>query len=235
MSQFKVYTDANGTVNSTIIPIGEHGVVVVDTQATVAGGKEVLEQLDGELLFLFNTHEHHDHIGGNSLFGCRIISSTATREAMLENDISEGLPNCHFNHQLHMHIGGEDIRLQHFGGHCPGASVMYMPRKKMLLTGDLVFNGRAPWMGQADFPVWIAALRELATWDVETVVPGHGPVGGRELLQQQQTMLESFVADIQEWRAAGGNEDQLVELAAAKYAVKRDWYNMLRLAFKRVP
>lgn len=90
-------------------------------------------------------------------------------------------------------------------------------------------------MGQADFPVWIAALRELATWDVETVVPGHGPVGGRELLQQQQTMLESFVADIQDWRAASENEDQLVELAAAKYAVKPDWHNMLRLAFKRVP
>lgn len=235
MSQFKVYSDADGTVNSTIISIGEHGVVVVDTQASEAGGREVLQRINGELLFLFNTHEHHDHIGGNVLFGCRIISSTAAREAMLENNVAVGLPNCHFNQQLHLHLAGEDIRLQHFGGHCPGASVMYMPRRKMLLTGDLVFNGRAPWMGQADFPAWIAALSELATWDVETVVPGHGPVGGKELLLHQQAMLESFVADVQEWKVLGKLEAELVELAAAKYAVKPDWYSMLRLALQRVP
>lgn len=235
MSKFKVYSDASATVNSTLISVGDQGVIVVDTQASKEGGHEVLNQLEGQLLFVFNTHEHHDHTGGNSVFGCRIISSTAAREAMTAASMTTGLPNCHFNEQLHVHIGGEEIRLQHFAGHCPGASVMYLPQRRLLLTGDLIFNGRAPWMGQADFATWIAALAELATWDVEIVVPGHGPVGGKELLQEQQTMLENFVADVQGWQQAAKTEAQMLELAAARYDVKPNWHDMLRMAFKRVP
>lgn len=235
MSKFEVYSDANGTVNSTLISIGDQGVIVVDTQASEDGGREVLNQLEGQLLFVFNTHEHFDHVGGNSVFGCRIISSTAAREAMVASDMGNGLPNCHFNHQLHLHIGGEDVRLQQFGGHSPGASIMYLPQRRILLTGDLIFNGRAPWMGQADFPTWITALTELSTWDVETVVPGHGPVGGKELLLEQRAMLEDFVADVQGWRQAAKTEAEMIELAAERYGVKPNWHDMLRMAFKRVP
>ncbi len=234
MSQFKVYSDPGGTVNSTLIEVGDQGVIIVDTQASEEGGREVLTQAAGrELLFVFNTHEHFDHTGGNSVFGCRIVSSTAARDAMLQSAMTSGLPNCHFNQQLHMHIAGEEVRLQHFGGHSPGSAVMYMPRRRLLLTGDLVFNGRAPWMGQADFPTWIAALTELSTWEVDTVVPGHGPVGGKELLLEQRSTLESFVADVQVWQRAGKTEEEILQLVAEKYAVKPDWYNMLRLAIKQ--
>mgnify|MGYP000885556535 FL=1 len=235
MSRFKVYSDASGTVNSTLISIGDQAVIVVDTQASEEGGRLVLNQVEGQLLFVFNTHEHHDHIGGNPLFDCRIISSTAAQEAMVADNVSAGLPNCHFDEQLHMHTGGEEIRLQHFGGHCPGASVMYLPQRRLLLTGNMIFNGRAPWMGQADFPTWIAALAELSTWDVETVVPGHGPVGGKELLREQQTMLQNFVADVQGWQHAAKTEAEMIALAAERYGVKPNWYDMLRMAFKCVP
>lgn len=235
MPQFKVYSDANGTVNSTLISLPEQGIIVVDTQASLEGGREVLRQAEGQVLFVFNTHEHFDHVSGNAAIGGRIISSTPAREAMLANDMNEGLPNCHFNEQLHLHVGGEIIRMQRFGGHCPGAAIMYLPQRRLLLTGDLIFNGRVPWMGQADYPTWIAALNELSTWEVDTVIPGHGPLGGKELLTQQRELLESFVTDVQSWQAGGTNEETMLELAATKYNVKPDWYNMLRLAFKRVP
>ncbi len=224
-----------GTVNSTLISVGEQGVIVIDTQAGEDGGREVLQQIAGrEVLFVFNTHEHSDHTGGNGLFGCRIISSTAARTAMLQSGMTKGLPNCHFTQRLHMHILGEEVHMQHVGGHSPGSAIMYLPERRLLLAGDLVFNGRVPWMGQADFSRWIATLTELSTWDVEIVVPGHGPVGGKEILVEQRKMLERYVADVQAWRQADRSEEEMVQLAAVSYDVKPAWHNMLRLAIKQV-
>lgn len=235
MARFKVYSGASGTVNSTLIEVGEQGLILVDTQASEEEGRQVLNQIgDRQLQFVFNTHEHFDHLGGNALFRCRIISSTAARDAMLQAGMTKGLPNCYFGQQLRLHICGEEVRLQLFGGHSPGSAVMYLPKRRLLLVGDLVFNGRAPWMGQADFPTWIAALTELSTWDVDTVIPGHGPVGGKEILLDQRQFLENFVADVQEWKRAGKGEEEMMQLAANKYAVKAGWHNMLRIAFKRV-
>ncbi len=235
MPKFKVYSDPEGTVNSTLLSIDDRSTIVIDTQANEAQGRALLAQVQGRVLFVFNTHEHGDHIAGNRLFAGPIISSLQAKEAMLAEGMADGLPNCCFSEQLRLQIAGEEIRMQHFGGHCPGLAIMYLPQSGLLFTGDLVFNGRAPWMGHADFSRWIAVLEELATWDVQTVVPGHGCLGGKELLLHQQETLENFVADVQSWRNTGKGEAEMVELAAAKYAVKPAWYDMLRLAFRRVP
>ena len=53
--------------------------------------------------------------------------------------------------------------------------MVYVPKLRMLFAGDLVFRGRAPFVGQADSGHWITALDELLAFPIDLVVPGHGP------------------------------------------------------------
>jgi len=132
---------------------------------------------------------------------------------------------------MSIHLG-ERIDLRLFGGHCPGASVIYFPERKLLFTGDLVFNGRMPYMGQADFATWTSALSELSTWDVEQVVPGHGPVGGKNILDIQREWLEQFVADVNALNLIGEDEDGIYQRLLQKHQVPNRWQEMLRRAIQ---
>ncbi len=232
--QITVYSGAQGVVNSTIVPLLNEKLLIVDTLASEADAEELRLKAEalGEVTCVINTHEHGDHLAGNKLFACPIISSAPAREAMVrmaESGVPVRLPDVDFSDRMSMYLG-ERIELRLFGGHCPGATVVHFPERKLLFTGDLVFNGRMPYMGQADFDTWIAALKELATWDVVQVVPGHGPVGGKEILDSQRQWLEQFMAEVRALRLIGGSAEEIFERLLPKYEVPDRWHDMLRRA-----
>jgi cyclase len=86
------------------------------------------------------------------------------------------LPTETFDRDRTLEIGGVEIRVIHFGGHTPGSAVVWLPEAQTLWTGDLLFVGRYPFIGDADVPDLLAALRRLTCFDVEVIVPGHGPL-----------------------------------------------------------
>lgn len=230
MQEMWVDTGELGMVNATALPLGNGKLVVVDTGGTPGDGevfaRRVSEQ--GEVAFVFCTHEHGDHLQGNRFFQCPIISSVPARQEIAKM-LDAGVPNVAFSERLELNLG-EPLVMQLMGGHCPGVSVLYLPERKLLFTGDLIFNGRMPWMGQADFRLWIDNLDQLLSWDVETVVPGHGPVGGRELLAAQKQFLVSFLEDVRQAAASGQSEEQTLQLLGAKHAVREQWQPMLQRA-----
>lgn len=59
--------------------------------------------------------------------------------------------------------------------HTPEDVVVWLPQRKVLFAGDLVFRGRIPFVGQADSARWVEALDTLLSFDANVVVPGHGP------------------------------------------------------------
>lgn len=221
------------TVNSSIVTFDTGEVIVIDSSVTEEQGLQVKEEAEkrGTIAYLINTHEHGDHLAGNKFFTCPKISSALARESILRmaNLDPATVPTMTFTDKMTLYIG-EPIELVHMGGHCPGVAVIYFPERKLLFTGDLVFNGRMPYMGVADFPVWIAALQELETWDVDQVVPGHGPVGGKEVLTQQRLWLESFRKQVKEWAAQGLSTEQMFTEALSKYAPPERWHTMIARA-----
>lgn len=89
-------------------------------------------------------------------------------------------------------LGGTEFRIVHAGpAHTPEDLVVYLPRRKLLLAGDLVFRARIPFVGQADSGAWIKALDKLLAFDTDLIVPGHGPVSrdAREDLQLTRDYL----------------------------------------------
>lgn len=177
------------------------------------------------MLYVVNTHEHADHLAGNDLFSCPIISSTKAREGMLKSSVP-ALPTLAFTHELELFLS-EPVLFKHFGGHSPGSSVVYFPQRRLLFTGDLVFAGRVPFMGQAEFRCWLAALTELEGWDVDTVVPGHGPQGGKELLVGQRQWLEKYVQDVLSWTSQGLSAQGMLNRVLSQYDVVERWYPMI--------
>jgi len=89
------------------------------------------------------THADPDHIGGNKLFDCPILSQKLTRERMAKRPDREQ-PTETFESEQVVEIGGVRFELMHKGGHKVDASVVWLPEQKVLFPGDLVFEGRFP-------------------------------------------------------------------------------------------
>lgn len=221
-------------VNSSVVATDE-GVLVIDTSVNEETARKLHEEAFrlGEVLYVINTHEHGDHLAGNHLFSCPIISSATARERMAQNTGSGSLPALAFSQQLDLHLG-EPVVLKHFGGHCPGEAAVYFPERKLLFTGDLVFAGRMPYMGQADFKQWMGALSQLESWEVKTVVPGHGPQGGIELLTRQRQWLEDFVEQVLNWEQEGVQPAGMFERVLEMHQVPERWHPMVKKAIELV-
>ncbi|MGH7075154.1 MAG: MBL fold metallo-hydrolase [Stellaceae bacterium] len=155
---------------------------------------------------LVNTHSNPDHTNGNQLVpGAQIISTTACRDEMTEQSKHRGLPftgealaffneimgadrfdrggieptlpTRTFTGETTLAVGAKEIQLHQFGpAHTRGDLVVYVPQDRVAYAGDILFIEGHPiiWAGPVDN--WIEACDRMLGWDLETVVPGHGPI-----------------------------------------------------------
>jgi cyclase len=82
------------------------------------------------------------------------------------------------------------IQVEHVGGHSPGSSVVWLPEQRVLLSGDLLFVGRYPFIGDADIPALVSALRRIPRFGAQAIVPGHGPVCGDAAVQEMLRYIQ---------------------------------------------
>ncbi|MFN2635292.1 MAG: MBL fold metallo-hydrolase, partial [Thermoanaerobaculia bacterium] len=169
-------------------------VVVVDSGNDAATARAVLgkiaETAGKPVKFVVVTHAHGDHAAGAPVFaaaGAQIVchENSAASIAFL---LSGGKPGSSLG------VLGVSDRLVYFGGsrraavyflgpgHTNGDLIVLLPEEKILFSGDLVVNGRLPYLQSADSDPhgWEQILTRLATLDVEKIVPGHGKVGTRQ-------------------------------------------------------
>lgn len=144
--------------------------------------------LQPEVLFL--THSHWDHIGDaaklKSLFplSIRIHPLDAPNLVKPGEDglplffpITGTKPDEFLQEGETQTIGTLTIEILHVPGHSPGGICLYLPKEKLLFSGDTLFEGT---MGRCDFPssdlkAMFASLKKLYTLPPETqVFPGHG-------------------------------------------------------------
>ena len=167
--------------------------------------------------FVFDTHYHGDHSFGNGVYvsiGAVGIGHTlCIRDQRQKNPIGwllqhrspsarqralvEGTELKHatvaFERKLVLDDGRQRVELLHFGhGHTPGDAVAYLPKQKIVFTGDLCVNGPYNYMGDADTESWIRVLEHVQQLDIDTVAPGHGPPAGKELLELQKRYIQEL-------------------------------------------
>lgn len=186
--------------------VTDEGVLVVDALGSPALAEELLAVIKGitdkPVRHVVVTHYHADHIYGLQRFkaaGARIVAGTQGREYLasdtarlrLQASREELAPWIDEATQLVpadrwldgptvIELGGERLRVQPVGpAHTPEDLVVLHERTGVLFTGDLVFQGRIPFVGQADSSSWIRSLDQLLALEPRLLVPGHGAISSQ--------------------------------------------------------
>ncbi|MDZ4278072.1 MAG: MBL fold metallo-hydrolase, partial [Dehalococcoidia bacterium] len=89
-------------------------------------------------------------------------------------------------------LGGRAVRLLHFGtAHTIGDALVLLPDERLLFAGDVAFHYVTPLAFEGHVGGWLKVCDEIAALDVDTIVPGHGPVGGKAELREMRGYLDS--------------------------------------------
>jgi cyclase len=219
--------------NSGLV-VGDDALLVVDTRLTPELGRNLRDYVRGEYgqrvgrLLVVNTHFHGDHWFGNQAFqDATIFSSTWTRQKLASEwaaqvdlfasirphqaaefgAVQPALPNIGVRGEVEIELGGAMAKLVPMGpAHTPGDVVVLAEQDTVAYCGDIVFNSHWPVLWDADVAGWRAALQELLGRDLRVVIPGHGPAGGPELLEQMLRCLDFLEvlaeADESTWESA---------------------------------
>ena len=103
------------------------------------------------------------------------------------------LPDQVFEERYIGELDGLRFEVIHMGGHTPDLSIVWLPEKRVLFASDLIFQGRYPYIFDADIPAWIEALRQLLEFEAEVIIPGHGVrCGEADILTLQEYLRQSW-------------------------------------------
>ncbi|GAA3378197.1 MBL fold metallo-hydrolase [Streptomyces sannanensis] len=177
-----------------------------------------------------NTHHHGDHTYGNSVFTphATVIGHDACRSEVFDagrqlhmvwpqtdfGAIRITAPTLTFSDRITVHVGETEVRLVHPGvAHTRGDSVVWLPQRRIVFTGDLIFNGGTPFVFMGSLRGSLRALDVLRELGAETVVPGHGPVTDASVFDATERYLR-YVAEV----AEAGHAKGLTPLEAAQSA-----------------
>ena len=207
--------------------VGEDGIVIVDDQFAPLADKiqAALKNLgitDKPVRFVINTHYHGDHTGGNAPFataGSTVIAQDNVRKR-LESGSQSGiggsanrtvppaskaaLPIITFEHDVTVHLNGEDIRALHFpAGHTDGDAIIFFPKNNVVHMGDDFVRYGFPFIDVASggsVQGMIAAMEKVSAQlppDVK-VIPGHGALSNLDDVRAFVTMLKETSAVVQQ-------------------------------------
>lgn len=186
-------TDDFGLVDCNgLVYVSNGEALVIDTPCNVAQTEALIEKIESELKSTVTGvvigHRHADSMGGLQAFASRKIpsySSISTQQKARDEKLP--LPVAGFDSQLEVRVGDKLVRCGYFGpGHTEDNTVTYLVEEKVLF-GDCLIKAQGAsegYLGDAKPEQWSATVEKVrkAYPDVEVVVPGHGAVGDRSLL-----------------------------------------------------
>ncbi|MHA6622983.1 MBL fold metallo-hydrolase [Pseudonocardia sp. DLS-67] len=213
-----VQPDGSWMINNTGFLVGSNGVVAVDSTATERRTRAFVDSVAalgrGPIHTLVNTHSHPDHVAGNGWFpGATIVAHEGTRaelvagprprlegifEPMDGGDLPPAPPFLTYTEGVTLWVDDLRCEVRHVGtpAHTTNDSILWVPERSVLYAGDLLFQGGTPFLLSGSVAGAIAVLETvIAPLGARTIVPGHGPVCGPELIGPTVQYLR-FVQDV---------------------------------------
>ena len=120
------------------------------------------------------------------------------------NAVKPTPPTMTLTQTMTLHRGSREIRILFLGrGHTAGDVVVYLPKERIVATGDLLINGTS-YMGDAFFTDWVATIEAMKKLDIGTVLPGHGAAfTDLAKLDHWQAYVRDFWEQAQKFHKAG--------------------------------
>ena len=115
-----------------------------------------------------------------------------------------------FTGNLELRVGGHTFHLIHTPGHTPGQVAVYVPRERVVFTGDTVFSQCQTWLMTSNVTEWLESLNVIGDMDVDQVIPGHGPVTTKSYLSTQRSVLLDWVSAVADALAKGWSKEETV-------------------------
>jgi cyclase len=247
------YIQPDGTwwINNTGFLVGTSRVAAVDACATEARTRGLLAAIGATagsrpVRTLVNTHHHGDHTHGNYLFGdATIIAHERCRAEILAEgppgtsklvtsgtwtdvewgEIETAPPFLTYTDRVNLYVDELKCEVIHVGtpAHSTNDSIVWIPERRVLFAGDLLFNGGTPFLLAGSVTGALVAVPALRDLGAETIVPGHGPVCGPQVIDDVLAYL-NFVLDLARAGMAAGVRPLEAALSAdlGRFAVLTD-------------
>ena len=215
------------------IIVGSRATLIIDTGFGMDNARAVLQRArrlsDGRPIYLTHTHCHPEHgFGANVIAGevttlyneaqwselqekgpvlLRMFRDRMPAVAPMLDGVEFVLPDIRYTGSLNLDLGERIVEFREFGGaHSRGdQAILVRGSKSVLFTGDLVEERYFGILGDNESGVipWIDRLNRLEQLDPVLVVPGHGLLGGPELILNYRAYFELAQRRVAELRAAG--------------------------------
>ena len=245
-----IQLDGSWGLNNTGFIVGRDAVVAIDSCFTERRTRLLLDSIRRyagakPVRALINTHHHGDHTHGNQLFlpGATIIGQTLCRETML----SEGLaatrlfpdvewghidvtpPSLTFDDRLDLWVDDLKLELIHVGpAHTTNDIVVWLPERKVLFAGDLIFNRGTPFVLAGSIQGSLEALARVDAFGAQNIVPGHGAVCTSQIIRDIEAYLRLVQTHAREGFDAGS--EPLEVARQMDLGVFAEWLDRERLA-----
>ena len=191
---------AEGDPNTGVV-IGDDCVMVIDAQATPVKAQDVIRRIrevtDKPIRYVMLTHYHAVRVLGASGYGAQhVLASRDTYDLIVERGEQDmkseierfprlfqavesvpGLtwPTLVFEKRLTLWLGKLQVEIMQLGrGHTKGDTVVWLPKQKILFSGDLVEYDATPYTGDAYLTDWPATLDAIEALGPLKLVPGRG-------------------------------------------------------------
>ncbi|MBP0443631.1 MBL fold metallo-hydrolase [Roseomonas sp. SSH11] len=237
---------AEGDPNSGVV-IGDEGVLVVDAQATPRMAQDVIARIrkvtDKPVTHVVLSHYHAVRVLGASGYeGAQIIASDVTRDLIVERGQQDmdseigrfprlfrgkesipGLtwPDVTFQKKMTLWMGKREVQIIHVGrSHTAGDTIVWLPKERVLFSGDCVEYGATPYCGDAHFADWSGTLEAIRALKPVALVPGRGasltsPAQIEEGLRGTADFTSDLFAIARKGAAAGASLKQVYDEAVA--------------------
>jgi len=215
--------------------VGDTETFIIDDQYAPLSDKikqAILTLTPHPVTYLFNTHWHGDHTGGNEVFGAegaRIMAHENVYKRMsMEHNRSgnitpaspaEALPKFTFYEKMNFHALEEPVLFIHVhNAHTDGDALAWFPESNIMHMGDIFFNGRYPYIdlssgGSLEGMIKAVETANLLVNDDTQIIPGHGPLANKQDLLAYHRFLSTLKDRLME---AINNGTPLEEVNVAK-------------------
>ena len=238
-----------GRVANRGVLVGPTGIVLINTGASREDGEALLEAASVPIVVAIDTQATPYQVLGNSALASRgipVIAHRATSVFMTQNCVacirsaadqvgagrlgttSVSHPSWLIDRTTELTLGGRRLALLDLGWTVqPGAIAVLDHESGILFSGNQADFDVLPEVRTAHLDTWQAALRTLRQRDIKLVVPGHGPVGKPERLDEVASYLHQLEADTEAAYRAGIDLQQASATVGAEPF--RGWAGYARL------
>ncbi|HED33953.1 MAG TPA: MBL fold metallo-hydrolase [Gammaproteobacteria bacterium] len=259
-----IATDNEGFISNAAAVITSEGIVVIDALGSPSLAHHFLQLLKNlspkPVVKVIMSHYHADHIYGLQVFkeqGAEIIAPAGYLDYLESDNAKSRLEERQFSLDPWVNdntrllpadrvvdknesftLGGITFDLNYLGNaHSDGDLSVLVKPDQVLLTGDLIFEGRIPFTGSADTGHWLALLKNLKHTKLAALIPGHGPAAKkpdqaikltRHYLQQLRAIMKDAVDELMPFDEAYDAADwsEFEKLPAFEAAHRKNAYGV---------